>query len=338
MPAPTTSVIETFTGADATSPPNASWTRVANHSFDLRIQTNQCESSGGGLALNFWNPATFGPDCEAYVTVNTLPTTDADTIVRLYLRMQTPATTHTGYRLVVTWKSASADQWNIQREDNNTNVNLSGTPTQDVTAGDKIWFSAAGNILTGYLFTGGSWTSIVSYDITSDGTKYTTAGNIALGCTKQVIRLDNFGGGTTVLIPVNTVAPAETGTETEGQTLSCSQGTWSPAGDSYAYQWQRDTAGNLSFSDIGGATASTRVLAQADVGNKLRCVVTATNGAGSASANSNATAGLIGDLFSASPADLGFEFLPGALAGLTSQQNSLLTDPDHSVYVAIGMR
>jgi hypothetical protein len=59
--------------------------------------------------------------------------------------------------------------------------------------------------------------------------------------------------------PVNTVAPAVTGTATVGQTLSTTNGTWlgAPA-PTFTYQWQR------SGSNIGGATSSTYVLVAAD--------------------------------------------------------------------------
>jgi uncharacterized delta-60 repeat protein len=91
---------------------------------------------------------------------------------------------------------------------------------------------------------------------------------------------------TTNSVPVNTVAPVVSGTATFGQTLSTTTGTWTgnPASFSYAYQWQR------GGSDIGSATASTYTLVAGDVGFTIRCVVTATNAAGSTSANSNSTA------------------------------------------------
>lgn len=84
-------------------------------------------------------------------------------------------------------------------------------------------------------------------------------------------------------LPVNSVAPAITGTETEGETLTCSSGTWSNTPDAYAYQWNRNG------SAIAGATASTRVLAAADVDATLTCTVKATNLGVSAVATSAAT-------------------------------------------------
>ena len=80
--------------------------------------------------------------------------------------------------------------------------------------------------------------------------------------------------------PENTVAPAVTGTAQEGQTLTCSTGTWSGS-PTYTYQWKRNG------SNIGSATNSTYVLVTADVGQSIKCTVTATNFIGSANADSN---------------------------------------------------
>ena len=81
--------------------------------------------------------------------------------------------------------------------------------------------------------------------------------------------------------PVNSVAPAITGTPALGNTLTCSQGTWSNSPTSYAYQWQRNSV------NISGATASTYVVVSTDAGTALSCIVTATNASGSASQGSN---------------------------------------------------
>lgn len=82
--------------------------------------------------------------------------------------------------------------------------------------------------------------------------------------------------------PVNTVAPAVTGTTEVGETLSSTTGTWSGTPTiTYAYQWRRDGV------NIGGATASTYLLVEADLAALITCRVTATNSVGSAGATSN---------------------------------------------------
>lgn len=87
-----------------------------------------------------------------------------------------------------------------------------------------------------------------------------------------------------ILPPVNTVAPAISGTEMEGETLTCSQGTWTGEGTiTYAYQWER------SGTPIGGATSTTYVLTAADVGETLTCVVSASNAGGTTAVETSAT-------------------------------------------------
>jgi hypothetical protein len=80
--------------------------------------------------------------------------------------------------------------------------------------------------------------------------------------------------------PVNTVAPAITGTAQEGQIVTCSTGTWTGT-PTYTYQWKRNG------SNIGSATNSTYTLVTADVGQSIKCTVTATNTLGSSNADSN---------------------------------------------------
>lgn len=88
--------------------------------------------------------------------------------------------------------------------------------------------------------------------------------------------------GTAVVGPVNTVAPAITGTANVGQTLTCSTGTWTGTGViSYAYQWRR--AGLA----ISGATSSTYTLLLADDTLLVDCVVTATDDDGSRAATAS---------------------------------------------------
>jgi hypothetical protein len=89
---------------------------------------------------------------------------------------------------------------------------------------------------------------------------------------------------TTASVPVNTASPAIIGTLKAGQTLTCSPGSWSGSGDSYAYRWSRDG------TPIVNATSSTYNVVSLDQGNTLTCTVTATNAAGSGSAVTSAGA------------------------------------------------
>ena len=90
--------------------------------------------------------------------------------------------------------------------------------------------------------------------------------------------------------PVNTALPVISGTTTEGQTLSASNGSWSNSPTSYAYQWQDCNGSGEACANVSGAIGSTYKLASSDVGHTVRVVVTATNAGGSAQASSAPTA------------------------------------------------
>lgn len=95
-------------------------------------------------------------------------------------------------------------------------------------------------------------------------------------------------------LPVNTVLPVISGTITEDETLSVTDGTWTGTpSPTFAYQWRRDTGSG--FNNIGSATNNTYTLVTADVGADINCVVTATNIVGSV----NATANEVGPIASA---------------------------------------
>jgi hypothetical protein len=86
--------------------------------------------------------------------------------------------------------------------------------------------------------------------------------------------------------PANTVLPTISGDAVEGQTLSATTGTWSGTPTAYAYQWQDCTLLGVLCLNVGGATHSTYTLGAGDVGEAVRVVVTASNGAGSGTAAS----------------------------------------------------
>ena len=95
----------------------------------------------------------------------------------------------------------------------------------------------------------------------------------------------NKGGGGPIpppSPPVNIVAPNITGSSVIGQTLTCSNGTWTGTNPiTYTYQWKNNGV------DILGETNSTYVTVFGDYGDSITCEVTGTNIAGSSSAISN---------------------------------------------------
>jgi hypothetical protein len=74
--------------------------------------------------------------------------------------------------------------------------------------------------------------------------------------------------------------PSITGTPANGQTLTCHPGTPSGTSAQLTYAWLRD------LIPIAGATGSSYTVKGQDTGHHLQCQVTATDGGGSATANS----------------------------------------------------
>ena len=91
----------------------------------------------------------------------------------------------------------------------------------------------------------------------------------------------------TVVAPANTIAPAISGAAQPGQELTASAGGWSGTGPLISFQWQRC---DYACADIPGAVSETYTAGDADRGDALRVVVTASNSAGTAVAVSRRTA------------------------------------------------
>jgi hypothetical protein len=98
------------------------------------------------------------------------------------------------------------------------------------------------------------------------------------------------------LAPKNTAEPTISGTAVVGQRLTGTTGTWTGTPTiTYAYQWARcpgdgGATDGSNCTTVSGATGTRYTLTAADVGARMRIRVKATNGAGSTTVASNATA------------------------------------------------
>ncbi len=102
-----------------------------------------------------------------------------------------------------------------------------------------------------------------------------------------------FAGGAVAggTVPSNTALPVVSGKAVDGQLLETTNGTWSGTEPiTYTYQWQVCNRQGKECENLPSATESRYRVASADVEEKVRAVVTATNSAGSASAASAVTA------------------------------------------------
>lgn len=154
-----------------------------------------------------------------------------------------------------------------------------------LTAGDGTWtpsgttfgyaWSAGGTVIDGatsktYVLTPAEQGKTIRVTVTASKTDFTTA-DATSAPTSAV------ANGTIS----NSAVPTISGTERAGQTLTASDGTWTPSGTTLSYAWSADGAA------IGGATSSTYELTSAEVGKKITVTVTASKtGYTSASATS----------------------------------------------------
>jgi len=105
-----------------------------------------------------------------------------------------------------------------------------------------------------------------------------------------VTGLSATAGASTKSAPSNSSPPTISGTAQEGQTLKADPGTWSGSTPiDYSYQWRRCGTGGANCSNIKNATDNIYTLASADVGHRLRVLVTAVNNDGAGTAQSAAT-------------------------------------------------
>jgi hypothetical protein len=86
--------------------------------------------------------------------------------------------------------------------------------------------------------------------------------------------------------PKNTSLPTVNGTVEVGWVLTAAPGSWQNSPTSYVYQWRRCDLNGAGCAAVNGATASTYRVSSADQGTTLRVAVTASNGGGSATAES----------------------------------------------------
>ena len=135
---------------------------------------------------------------------------------------------------------------------------------------------------------GATWTTVTG----ATATAYVLAAADVGSIVRALVTASNTGGSTAVPSaptavvappgsPRNGVTPTLYGIVQQGGRLSAEPGTWSGS-PTLTYAWQRSTNGGVTWTAIGGARTFRYTLTAADVGRRVRAIVTATNAFGSA--------------------------------------------------------
>ena len=165
---------------------------------------------------------------------------------------------------------------------------LSGLWTAGADGSDPQQLVSAG------ITTPASWSpdgSKIAYAAANNPGEIRVANSTGSGQSGTLIVAADFASspswGATPAAPRMVTAPKITGGIGYGQKLTTDRGAWLGAPTGYTVQWQRCSAGNCV--GIAGATGSTHVIVQEDLGKALRVRVTATNALGSATGESTST-------------------------------------------------
>jgi hypothetical protein len=182
---------------------------------------------------------------------------------------------------------------------NTVSPQITGSPQvgQPLTVDEGTW--TGGNLAFSFQWlrcdTSGGACQKIPVSLT---TKTYTVEQIDVGSTIRVdVSAANSGGSTTTRTaptaeagskaPFNLTLPVISGLVREGQSLNTTNGTWSNTGGTlnFSYQWRRcDTAGS-NCTNVG-TNAATYILQTADVGHRMRVIVTAQDTQGSTKAES----------------------------------------------------
>jgi hypothetical protein len=136
---------------------------------------------------------------------------------------------------------------------------------------------------------GETWSDVPGAD---EATHVLGAGDVGL-VFRVVVTATNAGGSSEAASlptepvappgpPVNVSAPSVSGAVQQFGRLTANNGTWSGS-PTFQYRWQRAPAGG-AWTDVAGATTFRYTLGAADVGRRIRVLVTAANDLGSATA------------------------------------------------------
>jgi hypothetical protein len=146
---------------------------------------------------------------------------------------------------------------------------------------------------------------------------------VGLATTAAFVGLTRPAGAKTTAAPANTSQPTISGTAQAGQTLTANPGSWTGSTPiDFSYQWRRCNSGGNGCRNISKATDSIYTLQSADVGHRLRVLVTAVNADGADTATSKPT-----DVIRKAPAQAPRNTKEPFVTGTAQEGQALKADP-----------
>jgi hypothetical protein len=181
---------------------------------------------------------------------------------------------------------------------NTTAPTITGTTKvgETLTAQNGVWTNSPTSFQYQWQRCGGAGAGCVAISGAVEKTYLLTQADASRTLRVQVLAVNADGSNTarsgpTAVIapstaPQNTARPTITGDERVGEALTAEDGTWTNTPTSFAYEWQRCDIDATTCLPVPGANGKTYGVRTADLGFRLRVVVTARNSGGSGAATS----------------------------------------------------
>lgn len=191
---PMPAILDTFTNTNATDlPTHGGWSAMTN-GVNMEIQANTATGiTNGSNNINYRNSGNFGPNTAVGGTITTKPTDGQLVLLLARLVQETDLTTVDGYALQFA-PVAGTDTLQFQVVTNGALTPIGSAISQEIAAGDAIAFKIrSGSLQAYYKPSGSTWRALGSP--VSDST-YSAAGKIGVYTNSNVVRIDDFIGGT----------------------------------------------------------------------------------------------------------------------------------------------
>ncbi len=213
MAAPSTPVLDAFTGAAGTlltTYDGTDWgAYVGLTSLQIAASGTAVSSASYGGHASYWK-TSFGPDCDVYATLITLPANALSLTLDARITNPTNGGTVNRYSGRWTYSDVGSDTFAIVRTvaGADTTIATDSSGSYDLAVGDKMWLNCTGTTITFYRYNSGTttWQQVLQ----ATDANVTGAGNIAiyLNGANNHGTWDDFGGGTVVAGAAGTGLPS----------------------------------------------------------------------------------------------------------------------------------